>query len=226
MQTYKVSEIETKIRAAGFVPLDVLLVGATGVGKSSTLNALFGDTIAKVGTGVDPETQLVQAYQLNDVIRFWDSAGLGDGLAEDKAHTKKLTDILCKTYTHQDGTWGFIDLVVVILDGGSRDLGTAYRLLEQVILQAIQPERVLVLINQCDMAQKGRHWNYETHRPEPELTQFLKNKAISTKERIKEATGLAVQRVVWYSATENYGLNKVMDALIQAIPKTKRSLQR
>ena len=56
--------------------------------------------------------------------------------------------------------------------------------------------------------------------------QFLKDKAISTKERIKEATGLAVQRVVWYSATENYGLNKVMDALIQAIPKTKRSLQR
>lgn len=224
MQTYRVGEIESKIRAAGFVPLDVLLVGATGVGKSSTLNALFGNNIAKVGTGVDPETQLVQSYQLNDVLRFWDSAGLGDGLAEDQEHTKKLIDILCKTYTHSDGTWGFIDLVVVILDGGSRDLGTAYRLLEQVILKAIQPERVLVLINQCDMAQKGRHWDYENHRPDEELFQFLNEKAVSTKARIKEATGLDVGYVVWYSAAENYGLNRVMDELIKAIPKTKRSL--
>lgn len=124
MHAYKVNEIKTKIHAAGFFPLDVLLVGATGVGKSSTLNALFGNNIAKVGTGVDPETQLVQSYQLNDVIRFWDNAGLGDGLAEDKQHIRNLTDILCKTYTHEDGTWGFIDLVLVILDGSSRDLGT------------------------------------------------------------------------------------------------------
>ena len=64
MQTYKTTEIETKIRAAGFVPLDILLVGATGVGKSSTLNALFGSEIAKVGTGADPETQLVESYRL------------------------------------------------------------------------------------------------------------------------------------------------------------------
>ena len=38
-------------------PIDVLLVGATGTGKSSTLNAIFGDAVCKVGDGVDPQTQ-------------------------------------------------------------------------------------------------------------------------------------------------------------------------
>ncbi len=49
-------------------PLDVLLVGGTGTGKSTTLNALFGTTVAKVGRGVDPETQNIAAHQLHDFL--------------------------------------------------------------------------------------------------------------------------------------------------------------
>ncbi|MBR3735698.1 MAG: hypothetical protein IKN07_07435 [Lachnospiraceae bacterium] len=39
--------------------VNILVVGATGVGKSSTINALFNMEIAKVGIGVDPETSLM-----------------------------------------------------------------------------------------------------------------------------------------------------------------------
>jgi hypothetical protein len=225
IQTYKTTEIETKIRAAGFVPLDVLLVGATGVGKSSTLNALFGSEIAKVGTGADPETQLVESYRLNDVIRFWDSAGLGDGKEADKRHIKNLTDILCKTYKHSDGTWGFIDLVVVVVDGSLRDLGTTFNLLENVILKTIQPERVIVLINQCDIAMKGHYWDRVNHVPKHELKDFLNEKVRSVKRRLEETPDLDVRNIVYYSATERYGLSKVMDTIIHAIPQTKRALK-
>ncbi|HHK5578453.1 TPA: GTPase [Neisseria cinerea] len=58
MHRYRISEIGQKVTVADFRPLDVLLVGATGVGKSPTLNALFGEQKAKVGTGVDPETPI------------------------------------------------------------------------------------------------------------------------------------------------------------------------
>ena len=37
---------------------NVLITGATGCGKSSTINALFNTEKAKVGTGVDPETSM------------------------------------------------------------------------------------------------------------------------------------------------------------------------
>lgn len=223
-KNYRVDDIENKIRQAGFIPLDVLLVGATGVGKSSTLNALFGKEVSKVGTGVNPETMLVKHYELNNVLRIWDSPGFGDGKEADKEHTKKIIDILYKTYTHEDGTWGFIDLVLVILDGSLRDMGTTYRLLENVILPNMQPERVMVAINQCDLAMKGRYWNSEQHCPEPELTAFLEEKALSVQSRLLEATGLKIRKPVYYSAQENYHVDKFMDSLIKHIPNQKRKL--
>ena len=36
--------------------VNIMLTGATGSGKSSTINALFHMEVAKVGVGVDPET--------------------------------------------------------------------------------------------------------------------------------------------------------------------------
>ena len=39
--------------------LNILFVGATGVGKSSTINAIFNTEVAKVGYSVDPETATV-----------------------------------------------------------------------------------------------------------------------------------------------------------------------
>lgn len=57
LKNYRFDDLRQKIRDADLLrPLDVLLVGATGAGKSSTLNAVFGMEVAKVGDGVEPET--------------------------------------------------------------------------------------------------------------------------------------------------------------------------
>ncbi|MEN2751255.1 GTP-binding protein [Psychrobacter sp. FBL11] len=191
----------------------------------NTLNALFGGKIAKVGEGVDPETMQVGHYELNDSLRIWDSPGLGDGVASDKSHAKRITDNLCQTYTHDNGQWGFIDLVLVILDGSSRDMGTSYRLLEQVILKNIQPKRVIVAINKADMAMSGRSWNRTTNKPEKKLLHFLKDKAASTQNRLYEATSLKIKKPVYYSADKGYNLNALMDTIIAHIPNGKRRLK-
>ena len=47
--------------------VNILVTGATGVGKSSTINALFNTEVAKVGVGVDPETSLIECYQLDNL---------------------------------------------------------------------------------------------------------------------------------------------------------------
>jgi predicted GTPase len=101
MKNYSVNKIRQVLSERGLLyPLDVALVGATGVGKSSTLNAIFGEDVAKVGTGVDPETQNVQGYLINDVFRVHDSAGLGDGLSADQRH-KKFDRFIAKNYYNQ-----------------------------------------------------------------------------------------------------------------------------
>ena len=226
MKNYRHDDIQSHIRRNGLLfPLDVLLVGATGTGKSSTLNALFNSTIAKVGEGVDPETQEISAHKLHDYLRFHDSAGLGDGKQNDLYHAKNITSELLSTCGENIDDNGFIDLVMVLLDGSSRDLGTTFQLLESVILKSIEPNRVIVAINQADMAMKGRYWDASQNKPEPTLIDFLEEKALSVKQRINESTGLSINKPVYYSAKNRYNVDKLLDHIIQHFP-TKRRLLR
>jgi predicted GTPase len=225
MKTYRFADIQSKIHESNLLrPIDVLLVGSTGVGKSSTLNALFGSEIAKVGYGVEPETKEISEYSFHDYFRVHDSAGLGDGKSADINHSKNIISALLRSITINEKMYGFMDLALVLLDGGSRDLGTTFHLLETVILKNISPERVIVAINQADMGMKGRYWNASRRQPEPELLQFLEEKTNSAILRLKEATGLQIKKPVYYSASNNYNIEKLMDHIIRHFPTSRRLL--
>ncbi len=111
--------------------------------------------------------------------------------------------MLYKTYKNNGNTYGFIDLVLVIIEGSNRDMGTTYKLLNDIIIPNFQKERILVAINQADVAMKGRYWGYENNQPEPKLKNFLEDKAISIQKRVKEATGVEIIKPVYYSAEYN-----------------------
>ena len=101
----------------GINPLDVMVTGVTGAGKSTTLNSLFQKEIAVVGKGVDPETMTLDNYSLNDFFRLWDTPGLGDSSQKDQEHSKKIIELLYKDYYKDDKQYGFIDMVLIIIEG-------------------------------------------------------------------------------------------------------------
>ncbi len=208
--------------------INIMITGATGCGKSSTINALFDADVAKVGVGVDPETMTIQKYELKNLV-LWDSPGLGDGKEADTRHAQNIVKKLQEK--DADGN-ALIDIVLVILDGSSRDLGTSYELINKVIIPNLGEEkerRILVAINQCDMAMKGRGWNQETNEPEPQLERFLADKVSSVKKRIFDSTGINVTPI-YYSAgfkdgTEEqhpYNMSKLLYYIIQHTPEKKR----
>ena len=223
---YRKNDIEKKLEKARFRPLDVMVTGVTGAGKSTTLNTIFKKNVATVGNGVDPETMDLDSYSLNDVFRLWYTPGLGDGVANDEIHKRKLVDLLYKTYSLDGNIYGWIDSAIVVLEGLNRDMGSTYTLLNEVIVPNIQADRILVVINQADMAMKGRHWNKETNRPDEVLVDFLERQALSIQNRVKEATGVTIRKPVYYSAEYGYNIEKLLDFIIDNMIVERRPLVR
>ena len=95
--------------------------------------------------------------------------------------------MLYKTYSLDGNIYGWIDSAIVVLEGLNRDMVSTYTLLNEVIVPNIQADRILVVINQADMAMKGRHWNKETNRPDEVLVDFLERQALSIQNRDKRS---------------------------------------
>ena len=123
--------------------------------------------------------------------------------------------------------------MLVILDGSSRDLGTSYELINNVIIPNLgedKENRILVAINQADMAMKGRNWDFNENKPNDKLKEFLEEKVRSVKNRIYEGTGVSVEPI-YYSAgykeegevqNRPYNLSKLLYYIVKATPANKR----
>lgn len=219
---------------------NIMLVGATGCGKSSTINALFSCNqqeeyveVAKVGSRTDPETKDIERYRIGNLV-LWDTPGLGDGIEIDEHHRNVITELLREDDGEEEGN-ALIDLVLVILDGSTKDLGTSYQLLNEVIIPELGDEntgRILIALNQADIAMKtGRHWNCEKNEPDETLTRFLEEKVVSIRSRIKEDTGLDITPVYYCAGYEEesgdvvrpYNLSKLLYYILNALPVEKRA---
>lgn len=160
--------------------LNILFVGATGVGKSSTINAIFNTEVAKVGYSVDPETATIQKFEIDNMV-LWDTPGLGDNPEKDKRYAVEIANAL---KAKDNNGQLVVDEVVVLIDGSNRDMKTAYEVIENVIVPFIgDTKRIIIAINQCDMALKGRYWNYDVKQPEEQLVSFLNEKVLSVKKQ-------------------------------------------
>lgn len=73
--------------------LQILITGRAGSGKSTLVNALVGQRLATVGSGLDPQTKNVKDYSITveDVnVVVWDSPGLQDGSENEEEYLTEL----------------------------------------------------------------------------------------------------------------------------------------
>ncbi len=208
--------------------INLMLVGASGSGKSSTINALFDMSVAKVGVGADPEIKEITKFDFGN-FTIWDTPGLGDSVIADKIHIKHITKKLSETDENENP---LIDLVLVVLDASSKDLSVSYDVINNTLIPILgrdNTHRILIGLNQSDLAMKGRNWDTYENAPNEILQEFLSKKCLSVKRRIYEATGVIIEPVC-YSAgytdgsqkQEPYNLSKLLYYILTAVPSEKR----
>ena len=215
--------------------VNVLLIGGTGVGKSSTINALFHtsetpmENKAAVGESANPETMDIHHYTLKNMV-IWDTPGFGDSTEKDQQHHQKIVELLNR---NDKAGKPLIDLIFLVLDGGTRDFSSAYKMIKDVVTPTLQEgdkNRLLIGINKADKVMHHKFWDLTTNQPKEELVAELEDRSKTIKKRIADDTGFNPD-VIYYVAGEShqgkmiqepYNLAKLLSFIIDHLPQKKR----
>lgn len=231
------TKLKLNIKKLANTKLNILITGGTGVGKSSTINSLFnmGDEykqeFSEIGTTSKPQTMEIKKYEIGRNLVLWDSPGLGDGI-KDSEHIAKINKKL-----HEKDIKGnaLIDLVLIIVDAKTRDLGTTYHLITNVIIPALgenAKDRILIALNKCDQALEGDFWvKGDSPYPEEELIKYLDESVKIISDRIYETTSVRIEPIYYSSGKsrngiqENpYNLGKLLKFIVDYTPSKKRAV--
>lgn len=149
-ETQTLQEIITEAAPAEAVeqaPLNVLLVGRTGAGKSSLVNTLFGRETAAVD--VLPSTDTLQSYQfqnnLDETLTLWDSPGYEQSGRDDLRHAviEKAAEA---------------DLLLLVTPATDPALQMDLAFLEEITTQ-IDDLPVISIVTQVDRLRPIREWS-------------------------------------------------------------------
>ncbi len=219
--------------------IHILIIGATGSGKTSTIRAMFDESKMsaedraklKVGVSANPETMKIQSYKIGSGIVLWDSPGTGDG-KKDEQHLAKIKSLI---QTHNAKNEGLIDLALIVLNGMVRDLSAPFSLIDSVLRELGDPNRIVVAINKCDRASDNpaHSFDYANNALSKELEAELDEKVEQIKQRFIKNKGIRLDNVLYYSAghydektqrqAKPYNIDKLKSFLVGATPKKKRS---
>lgn len=205
-------------------PFKVAIIGQSGVGKSTTLNAVFGlsNYTSNLAEGTSEIIEKVFPMRDGFNLSIYDMPGLNNDEDKDVEYEKLYRQILPGC-----------DVIVYVVNAHSRDFGEDCRILKEVVLPICNDNKVrenlILAINKIDTIGESidpndpdLRWNAFENEPTPKLRKAIKIKLgdiidkLIDENLIGEDETLADHQVVFYSAVFNYNLRDFILAITKA----------
>lgn len=211
-------QLEEKIRNER--PPQIAIIGFTGVGKSSTLNALFN--AGRPTSDVQACTQQASSVFGNiepytgsrGIVEIYDMPGLGEDIDKDPEFYKVYAEVLPK-----------VDVIIWTFHASDRVMAPMQQAICQ-LQRMIGPDftkKLLFAINKADTAAPGESdWNTKFNVP----SELQKRNLYETETYIRKKVLRVLPNwngpIVSYSAKYRYHLDQLMTAMIEVMPEKRR----
>lgn len=187
-------------------PPKIAIIGQSGVGKSTTINALFGAQLkvdGAVACTQDAEPVIVQGP--NGKILVYDMPGLGEDIDKDEIHKQTYAKVLPECD---------VIIWIMVANGAGRAMAFDQMMLKEVISPFI--DKLVIGLNQVDLMEPN-NWIKEFNIPSEEQSKLLERRIEDVREKlVKVVPNLSRERILYYSAIKCFRLEELALNLVEA----------
>lgn len=201
-------------------PPKIALIGLTGVGKSSTINALFnaGQPVSHIRACTKADVKIVADASVytgskGDII-VYDMPGIGEDVDADKNHYETYRNVLPE-----------VDVIVWIFEAADRVMSPVQQTLLYLkdTIGTDFAKKLVIAVNKADLIYPGESsWNHEFNVPSDEQRSQYEDLDHYIKEKIYAVLPNWSGNIEIYSATKRYRLEQLMTAIVNSMDQKKK----
>lgn len=174
--------------------IQVIFIGKTGYGKSTTLNSIVGNNVFETNDITSCTKEIYSAeYRINDdkphYFSLCDFPGVGESVEADKKYLNWYKNILQKS-----------NCVVYILRADQRDFTIDTEVFSQIFENKVERSKVIIALNYADKVEPINRKNF--FQPSEAQLDNLKERV----NQVSKIFDVPSKNILYYSAKEAYNI--------------------